>query len=64
MLVCSRHWTLVQAKRYLKRWRNVDEAVARGLARRRCRVLGHRLCWRDRGALCWRAADKQRLEAM
>jgi len=47
MLVCSRHWTLVQAKRYLKRWRNVDEAVARGLARRRCRVVGHRLCWRD-----------------
>ena len=41
MLVCSRHWTLVQAKRYPKRRRDVDEAVARGLARRRRRVLGH-----------------------
>ena len=47
MLVCSRHWTLVQAKRYLKRRRDVDEAVARGLARRRPRVLGHLPsgCW-------------------
>ena len=41
MLVCSRHWTLVQAKRYPKRRRDVDEAVARGLARRRRRGLGH-----------------------
>ena len=40
MLVRSRHWTLVHAKRYLKRRRDADEAIAQGLGRR-FRGLGH-----------------------
>ena len=43
MLVRSCHWTLVQAKRILKRWRDANEAVARGLARRQCRAFARRV---------------------